>query len=511
MADFVIGAALDGADEHVIGLSPGAVLNLYVIAVRSEVKVVDSGLGVCALTELDVVVAGAGDPHVKEADGVVVVGEPAVTSDRIFAVLSGVQEGVPLLVLKLHVDADIGKSTLEILSDSLVAVVGVVEVGEGREVGELLGSLIILVILLESIYSGLEVAVESVSGNIVVAVEAVVVACVLIEFGAVGIGDTHSNEGGSGKLAALSNVVDDVVAVEEKSDSVADLFLSLLSLGAGEGAVSGKDILVDVPADIVSTDLADDLELIGIVLLEVGYLVGGNVVDELPVAVLEVGELVVGVIGEIELDLGHGDAGGVYEMLILLNGDAAVVLPRSDGVGAVADIGGGVGRPGFVGDDILSYGVVAGECKQLVPISNRVVEGYFKGLGVESLDSELSVGVDELGDGVAVLVELIGILGLPNLGVALNDLEHIAVVGCKSGGSGAVPCEFKVVCGDVLTVGPLQTVSESVGIGDGAVIVDFALGQLGRCVGNDLEVTLGILSPLSKALEKVSDHRCAVN
>ena len=109
IADFVIGAALDGADEHVIGLSPGAVLNLYVIAVRSEVKVVDSGLGVCALTELDVVVAGVGDPHFKHVDGVVEVGDPAFAGEVEVAVLALLEEYVPVALLDGHVDADGGQ------------------------------------------------------------------------------------------------------------------------------------------------------------------------------------------------------------------------------------------------------------------------------------------------------------------------------------------------------------------------------------------------------------------
>ena len=53
---------------------------------------------------------------------------------------------------------------------------------------------------------------------------------------------------------------------------------------------SGQQNLVDVPADVVGADLAGDDELLGEVDLQSSDLVGGYIVDQLPSAVLEVGQ-----------------------------------------------------------------------------------------------------------------------------------------------------------------------------------------------------------------------------
>ena len=50
-------------------------------------------------------------------------------------------------------------------------------------------------------------------------------------------------------------------------------------------------------------DLAGNDEFIGILSLQASDLVGGNIVDELPVAVLEVGEHVVGIVGFVQNDV----------------------------------------------------------------------------------------------------------------------------------------------------------------------------------------------------------------
>ena len=378
---------------------------------------------------------------------------------------------------------------------------GVVQVGQGREVGEHAGGLVIGVVLLQSLDSGFEVGLVSVSGDVVVADIVVAVAGSLIELGAVGVGHAHGDEGGSGDLTGLADLFDDVVAVEQQADGVADLSLGLLSLSARQRGGSGEDVLVDVPADVVGADLAGNDEFIGILSLQAGDLVGGNVVDELPVAVLEVGEHVVGVVGEVEVDGLHRDLIGVVEVGVLDQRDDAVVLPGLHGVRAVADVGGRIGRPGVVGDDILTDREVGREGEQLVPVSNVVGGGDLEGLLVNCDNVQLGVGVQV----VAVVV------GGPDVVVAVNNLEHVAVVGCQLGGSGALPCECKVAGRDGMAVGPDKTVAQGVGVGDGAVVVDDAFGQLGRCVSNDLQVAVFVLRPLGKTGEQVRQHRSAVN
>ena len=378
---------------------------------------------------------------------------------------------------------------------------GVVQVGQGREVGEHAGGLVIGVVLLQSLDSGFEVGLVSVSGDVVVADIVVAVAGSLIELGAVGVGHAHGDEGGSGDLTGLADLFDDVVAVEQQADGVADLSLGLLSLSARQRGGSGEDVLVDVPADVVGADLAGNDEFIGILSLQAGDLVGGNVVDELPVAVLEVGEHVVDVVGEVEVDGLHRDLIGVVEVGVLDQRDDAVVLPGLHGVRAVADVGGRIGRPCVVGDDILTDREVGREGEELIPVRNIVGGGDLEGLFVERDNVQLCVGVQE----VAVVVSR------PHVGVAVNDLEHVAVVGGQLGGSSALPCECEITSGDRLAVGPDKAVTQGVGVGHGAVFVLNAFGQLGRCVGNDLQVAVGILGPLGQTGEQVSEHRSAVD
>ena len=241
IAVVLVGAALDGGNQHIIGLGPGAVFNLGVQAIGGQVQAVGLDSGVVALAELNVIVAGDSDPHIQEADGVIVVGNPAVTGNGVVAGLPGVQEGVPLLVFQVHGDAHTSQNAGQVLTDGLVALIGVVQVGQSGEVGELAGGLIVVIVLRQGGNGLLEVGFISILGNIPVAVKAVVVTGVLVELGAVGIGHAHGNEGGSGNLTGLGDLVDDVVAVIEQGDGVTDL-----RLGGGlffRGHVAGVHFL----------------------------------------------------------------------------------------------------------------------------------------------------------------------------------------------------------------------------------------------------------------------------
>lgn len=144
------------------------------------------------------------------------------------------------------------------------------------------------------------------------------------------------------------------------------------------GSSFGQQGLVDVPADIVGTDLAGDHELFGILSLQSLDFVGGNVVDQLPGAVLEVGQHVVAVIGQEELDLVHGHVVSAMEVLVLGQGDDGVVLPAGHLVSTVGNISSGIGSPSLVGNNILTNGEVGGEGQQLVPVSNRSGQSDFQ-------------------------------------------------------------------------------------------------------------------------------------
>ena len=71
--------------------------------------------------ELHIVVAGSGLPHFKHVDRVVVVCQPAFTSEVELTVFSLVQEYGPLTGLNGQVDADFGHVLLDRLTDLHVA------------------------------------------------------------------------------------------------------------------------------------------------------------------------------------------------------------------------------------------------------------------------------------------------------------------------------------------------------------------------------------------------------
>ena len=162
------------------------------------------------------------------------------------------------------------------------------------------------------------------------------------------------------------------------------------------------------------------------------------------------------------------------------------MLPAGDGVRAVAHVGGGIGGPGFVGHNVLADRVVCREGHQLVPVSHGVVQGHFQGLVIGGGDSQL-------------------------IRIALDNLEHVAVVGGQLGGGSALPGELVVAGGDCLAVGPGQAIAQGVGVGHGAILVGNALGQLLGSVGNDDQVALFVLGPLGQAGEQVRGQGRAID
>ncbi len=67
-------------------------------------------------------------------------------------------------------------------------------------------------------------------------------------------------------MTTLCDFFDDVVAVKEQADGVANFGLSHFCFNSGEVAARGQDVCVNVPANIVGADLALNEELIGIFL-----------------------------------------------------------------------------------------------------------------------------------------------------------------------------------------------------------------------------------------------------
>ena len=250
----------------------------------------------------------------------------------------------------------------------------VVEVCERWEVCEHTCLLVIVVVLLKCLDCRSEVSFESVSTYIVVAIVSLIctTSC-LIELCSVSVCHTHSDEGRSRNLSSLSDFITDVISVEDKRKSLSDFSLSFFSCFSCETAVSWEDIFVYVPADIICSDLSSDNKFVWILNLESWDFFVWNIVDEEPVAVLEVRKHVVGIIGEVELDFVHCHLVSIWVIWVLCKCDYRVVLPSCELIHTVGNICRRICCPRFVRNNIFSYWVVCWECKKFVPVSNIVI------------------------------------------------------------------------------------------------------------------------------------------
>ena len=172
------------------------------------------------------------------------------------------------------------------------------------------------------------------------------------------------------------------------------------------------------------------------------------------------------------------------------------MFPGLHGVGTVADVGLGIGGPAFVFHNILTNGHVGGECQQLVPVGNCVLQGDFQSLVVHSLHVQLGIGIDQF---------IVGV-GFPHLVVAVDDFEHVVVVGSQFRTCGTVPCEHEIVGSYGLAIGPGEVVTKLVGVGHSAVLVLFAFRKLLGSIGNDLYAALAVLSVSGQTGEQMNDQ-----
>ena len=163
------------------------------------------------------------------------------------------------------------------------------------------------------------------------------------------------------------------------------------------------------------------------------------------------------------------------------------MLPTGHGVCTVADVGRRIGCPALVGDDVFTNREIGREREELIPVCNRVVKGYLQRFCIQRLHIQVA------------------------LVVTVNDLKHVTVVCAEFFGRCTLPCEFKVVCGDVFTVGPFETVTQRIRVGHGAVRILNALHQFGGSIGNDDQLAAVVLRPLCKAGEQMRNQRCAVD
>ena len=152
VANLAVGTSLDSSDQHIIGLRPSAVFNPNIQAIRGQIQAITGNRGVLAFSKLNIVVSGVGGPHIQEADGIVVICHPAITGDGVIAVLAGVQECVPLLVLQIHGDPHRCQRALQIFPNGLMIVGRVIQIGQNRKVGEHARGFIVVIVLAQNIH-----------------------------------------------------------------------------------------------------------------------------------------------------------------------------------------------------------------------------------------------------------------------------------------------------------------------------------------------------------------------
>ena len=249
-------------------------------------------------------------------------------------------------------------------------------------------------------------------------------------------------------MVALRDGVDDVLAVDEHAQRPAvgrSLFSGI--------AVEHRGLHVEY--DVVGAQVGDDVEL-GVV-AQVGDFIGGNGVDEVQIARV-VGGVDSGVVsGEHELQLFNLHVIGVPVVGVLGINHMLVMHPlgqheRAAGHIAVAR----VERPGVGGNDVAVGILVA------LGVLDRFL--VYRIVGRESDQiQEVGAGLGQHhGQGQAVLgrggVELA-------VGIAVDDVKHILVVGRSIGVDSAVPGVDEVVGVQLLAIGPLQTLADGEGVG----------------------------------------------
>ena len=280
----------------------------------------------------------------------------------------------------------------------------------------------------------------------------------------------------------------DVVAVDSQGESLAHQGIVEGLLGVVEAGV--------VAAQIVAGDH-------GAVSQQRGHLIRGRILHVVQVAVLERGELGVGIVHQLEGQLLQGDARGVIVVLVGHHDDLGVVGPGGHLERAVGHIGAGILGPGGVAlHDVLTQRHAVGERADVQEVRAVVGQSDLKGVLVGSGDAQLLLG-QLAGD------DLVGVLYHGDNGV----------VGRGGGGiHQAAPGVHEVVGGHGLAVRPLGILTHLEGVGIGTVLIRSDSGLLGGHAGLQhggstvAPVAGGIaVHPLVEALKQVGNHNVAVH
>ena len=302
----------------------GLVQLLEVDALIGDLGGFDGGieLGVAVLT---IVVAVGGGEQLDHVGRIVVVHDPAVTADVVVTGAAHRQEAGPLDLVDVDGDAQLAPGLLDVLSNGDV-VAGVV--------GAVLNNREALAVRVAGVGHQLLGLLEV---GLVVVADVGLAAVGIVHEVALVVHDAGANQRNGGGVDALHDGAGNVVAVNGQRQSLADI-------GVGER------LLLIVQGDVVGAHDLIEIEVAAVLGPgQAGDLIGGDVLDELCLTAVVGG---VGSAGILEQKQGDGvgnDLGGIPAADVVrvlgqnntLGGD-----PIGDHVGAVADVGVGLGAPG---------------------------------------------------------------------------------------------------------------------------------------------------------------------
>ena len=282
-------------------------------------------------------------------------------------------------------------------------------------------------------------------------------------------------------VGALHDGVRNILTVTNKAESLADI-----------DVVEGSLLIVHV--EIVGAENGIDIEVAAVgCLLETRDFLGGNILyhESLTAGVSGIGS--VGIVGKEEGKLLGNDLAVVPAALIvgvLLADDALAGSPLGDHVGAVADIGLGLGCP-FVAvlfNGSLLNGAHGAESNDLVEVRAGICKLDGESLAVlAGLDIELvTIGLCGRFAGL-----LIGVTR--SIQIAFDHADNGLAVGCADIGIGkSLHGVLEVLGVELGAIGPLQAVTHGEGPGEtvGADSVGLSLSGLNLVVFVDYKQCL---------------------
>ena len=374
VSDRLVPAGPDQVDQHVIGLRPGAALDLHLVAVGRQIQVVhrQSPVGVHAQT--GVVLHGSRSPQIQETERIVVVGQLPVPRQGPASVPPVVAERAPILLDELQNDAHVGQGRTQIPRYRRVSPVGVVQIGQRGEVQEGPRLLVEGVVPFQDLHCGVAPTAERPLRYVEIPGDAVQMARPLTERRPVRLRHPQRDQGRGRDLSPTGDLPHDLLPVEQEGDGRADLLPRPLRVRPCQRGGRGEDLRPGVPAEEIGPHLSHRHELPGPLRLQKVDGVVGHGVQELDPPRPRPFQTLLPIGREEELDPLHGDGVRPRMVRILLKDEGTSRIPVGDRIRPVAHEGPRIGRPAVAGHHVLPYGHVRRPRQELSPVRHVLVE-----------------------------------------------------------------------------------------------------------------------------------------